>query len=474
MGRREPIGAGSYCYASIFFTDLRYTEANTRTLRIMVRNALIRLGTVSDRRDNDAPRLPLAATAPDWQAPAEPLGGALRIEIVRSPDTIAEAWRQLERHGEGPCFARLDWTTQWIAHATARGGEPAIVAGYRGERLVFVWPLVVRRHRGVRVAGWLAGAHSNANLGLYAAGAMALLGAAEVRAALDTVARGARVDAFVLDRQPVAWEGVANPLVIALPSVPGASDGYLCRLDHGFENLLAARNGSAKRKRMRYRERGFDAAGGWRFGVAEDPNEAAFLLDTFFEQKAQRFARLGIPDSFSACGVRATYHGLIAAAAGAFQLAHLTVGGRIRAVGGQMRHGSRLSVLFLSFADDDLARFSPGEAMIYRLVERAAETGVRAIDFGLGEARFKDSWCEDVVPMAVSTYAATAKGRVFVAGSLAWSDAKRRVKQSPRLFAAYKQIRLMTAGGRRSVAAEADAGVGADEAAPRPLRPPAP
>jgi CelD/BcsL family acetyltransferase involved in cellulose biosynthesis len=441
----------------------------------MVRNALDRLGAVPDLREDDAPRPSLAAAAAAVvHVPSAPPGGALRIELLRAPETIAEAWRHLERHGDGPCFARLDWTTRWIAHEAARGGEPAVVAGYRGDRLAFVWPLVVRRHRGVRVAGWLAGAHSNVNLGLYAEGAMARLGVADVRAALDRVARDARVDAFVLERQPFAWEGVANPLVLALSSVRGPSDGYVCRLEHGFDHLLAARKGASKRKRMRYRERGFDAAGGWRFGVAEDANEAAFLLDTFFEQKAQRFARLGIPDSFSACGVRATYHGLIGAAAGAFELVHLTVGDRIRAVAGQMRHGSRLSVLFLSFADDDLARYSPGEALVYRLIERAAATGARAVDFGLGEARFKASWCEDVVPMAVSTYAATTKGRIFVAGSLAWSDAKRRVKQSPRLFAAYKQIRRITAAGRPPVAGETDDDLPAEDAPARPVRPPAP
>jgi CelD/BcsL family acetyltransferase involved in cellulose biosynthesis len=97
---------------------------------------------------------------PDFPAADTAVGKlALQIRIARSPEEIqalASAWDRLERRAATPCFFQ---SHAWCAHVIAilekgpAGGglRPFVMTAWRGEGLVAVWPLQLRREYGARV-----------------------------------------------------------------------------------------------------------------------------------------------------------------------------------------------------------------------------------------------------------------------------------------------------------------------------------
>ena len=72
---------------------------------------------------------------------------------------LDSGWRKLEQSGLGGhgVFQTFDWVMSWARSYCGRDGvyEPCIVAGYRGEELVFVWPLMLEKRGPMRVLRWL-------------------------------------------------------------------------------------------------------------------------------------------------------------------------------------------------------------------------------------------------------------------------------------------------------------------------------
>ncbi|MEJ1161287.1 GNAT family N-acetyltransferase [Prosthecomicrobium sp. N25] len=369
--------------------------------------------------------------------------------VVRRDLAAAEAdWRELEARGVASVYQRYDWLSAWAdTVGRAEGVEPAVLVAHRGGRPIAVWPFGITADGPVRVGRWLGDSHCNYHLGLFAPGEMAAFDEGRCQQALEAVARAAGIDAFVLERQPARWDDVPNPLVAALPSTPSASNGHACGLPGAFDELLAARNGGHKRKKHRQKLKQFEAAGDLRLGAPQSLDEAAFVLDSFFEQKAERFAAAGIRDCFAAPHVRSFFHDLVRRAAGAdpelFELRSLSAGGRLRAIAGLSTHAGRRSILFLSYANDDLARWSPGEILVFALMEEACGRGLATVDFGVGEERYKDSWCDRTEVLYESTYPVTSAGWIYGLAVRTRDTVKRTIKQNAAAWDLYKKFRRL-------------------------------
>lgn len=372
----------------------------------------------------------------------------LTFAVRRSFAEAEATWRALERGGTLSTYQRFDWVEPWWRHVGRRNGvDPALVIGLRDGRPAFLMPFGVRSDGVLTVAGWLGDGHSNYNLGVFAPGEMAALDQAGVRACLKALSDACRVDSVVLPRQPGTWNGVDNPFVAHLPSSRSPSNGYASRLTADFDALLEAHNGSHKRKKMRQKMRQFAAAGNVELDRARDADEAIFVLDDFFEQKAARFAEMGIADCFAEPGVQDFYHELAKTSASGdgtlLRVDYLRVGGKIRAIGGRSIHDGHSSLLFMSFANDDLARLSPGETLVYHLMELACTEGLDFADFGVGEERYKESWCDVTVELWDSHLAVSTAGWLLNAALGARDRIKRSIKQNPTAWDLYKKVRRL-------------------------------
>ena len=84
----------------------------------------------------------------------------LRVEIVQDPRRFHDlgfAWQELWGRAEAGQFQRFDWISAWWRAAGQADGHRLHVAlAWQGSELVAVAPLIIRRHRGMRVLEWAA------------------------------------------------------------------------------------------------------------------------------------------------------------------------------------------------------------------------------------------------------------------------------------------------------------------------------
>jgi CelD/BcsL family acetyltransferase involved in cellulose biosynthesis len=374
----------------------------------------------------------------------------LAFDAVADPVAVAEAWREIEARGVVLPFQSLDWVGAWIAAgATAPGSRPLVIRGRRGETTEFLLPLVVERVGPIAVARRLAGSHASYVLGAWRDLA-AEIPPEEIRTGFLTLGRAEGIDAFVLDAVPTAWDGVANPLVAALPSGPSLDDGHAFRLAPSFDALLAGRNAGHKRKKVKAKEKLLVAAGGYRISVAATAEEVEATLAAFFAQKGASLAGRGIADPFAAPTVRDAFRRMALASLGSdeplLDLTRLEAGGAIRAVIGASIRGGRLFALFASFAEDELARASPGETLFFRHIEEACRRGLAVYDMGLGRERYKASWCDERVELVDLRLPVTLAGRVYLAAAAAVGRTKAAIRRNDRAWAVVTRWRARLAG----------------------------
>ena len=137
------------------------------------------------------------------------------------------------------------------------------------------------------------------------------------------------------------------------------------------------------------------------------------------------------------------------------ELHALAVGERIVAVYGGGAHAGRWSGMVTSFdADPEIAKSSPADLLLMKVIAAQCAAGRTFFDLGVGEARYKAVFCDTPIPLFDSLLPITASGWVFTTTYSALLRAKRFVKQDPRLFAWAKRLRAW-----RGRAASGDAGL---------------
>jgi CelD/BcsL family acetyltransferase involved in cellulose biosynthesis len=360
------------------------------------------------------------------------------------PDlAAAEApWRALEA-APGVVmtpYQRFDWVASYAA-ALPDGVRPCpVLLRDAGGRPLALLPLGLRREAGIRVARVIGGRHANFHMPVFAGPEAAAVPAETYRQALRRAGARAGIDVIHLPFQPLAWDGVPNPLAQG-PASP--SDAYGLRLAADPDEVLKRVLSGDARRKLRQKEKWLVAAHGpVEHRVAADDVEGEAILAAYLAQKAARFAQLGIQDPFADPEARA----FLSAAhrAGALELHALRVqeGGRILATFVGAVDAQRFSGMLTSFdSDPSLARFSPGDLLLQALIRDQALRGRAALDLGVGEARYKASVCDETIGLVDAVLPVSLRGRAFAAAAEAGGRLKRRIKRDPRLWALVGRVR---------------------------------
>ena len=361
---------------------------------------------------------------------APPSAFIASVQVHADPAAALADWTELVAAAPAAAYGRPDWLLPWIeAVGLPSGLAPLIVvARDAGGRATALLPLAVQRQGALAVAGFLGGRDSNFNMGLFRPGADWTRAGLHDLLRRAAAASGRRIDLFAFRNQPHDWQGAANPL-LALARQPSPSFAYKSELGADPDAFLRARLSRDTRKKLRQKMKRLGALGAVEVVEARTPGEVAEVLDAFVEQRIARNLASGLPtDELPALR---RFLDRTVGGGGPVSFHALRCGGRVVATLGGTRHRDRFSGMLISItAEAEVVRNSPGELLLSEVMKRCCAAGLSTFDLGIGEARYKETYCPDVEPLFDSLVPLTPRGHVCARVEGARLQLKRAVKQS--------------------------------------------
>ena len=386
----------------------------------------------------------LSALAPEIVEPAglanrraAAAHGIARVKVCTRPDDIADEWTVLERQAPASPYQTRAFLLPWLdTIGRARGMRPLYSVAYSATgQAIGMLPLAVMNRGPFRLAEFAGGKDANFTFALVRPELRP--DSAGLRHWLAETARQSpeRIDLFALVNQPESWNGAVNPLR-ALGGQSSPAHGHRTSLLQDPDAFMKARLSADGRKKLRAKERNLSKLGAIAHVKARDATAAGAILDAFARQKAMRMHGMGINNIFAdpavedflaRCGKDFGSVG-----AGGLELHALSLDGRIIAVYGGATHQGRFCGMFNSIElAPEIARHSPGDQLLSRLIAEKCREGVSCFDLGVGEARYKNMWCDAEEPLFDLYVAANPLGWAMGLVKSAKRRLKRRIKQSP-------------------------------------------
>lgn len=351
---------------------------------------------------------------------------------------LAETWRAFEATALATPYQSYDWIRPFAETIGAAHDMDLRYALLRdaGGTLCALLPLTITGRSGFRFAEFIGGKHANYHMGLYAPAFAAQLDAPLTERMLTEIGSAiGGLDAFAFVNQPVTWQGIPNPAA-RLAAGPSPSRAYKLALIPGDGDATLKRSMSSHaRKKLKNKHSRFKDFGPSTLIRAMTSGEVTRVIDAFLTQKAERFRTMGVPDPFAEPAMRAF---LARGAMGdgstrpAIELYSLDLDGRSVATYVGAVQGERFSGMATSFdMGSETVKTSPGELLLAELIRLKAGGGVAVFDLGVGEARYKTTFCDDHDDLVDSFLPLTLRGRLFARIARTKRELKRRIKRSP-------------------------------------------
>ena len=373
----------------------------------------------------------------------------LSAMIIKRVEKAENVWRAMETAPHVTLHQTYDWARAW---ATLPGLKTLVVLVSLDGRPAVLLPLEIVRKFGVRVARLIGSPHSNHNAPLYSDRFLAEADAGMMDELLETLsALNIPADVLALDKlRPMA--GQREEPLLAFRHVESQNASFQLPLKADFAETLSQINAKRRRKKFRTSERRLEPLGGYRHITANDDAGAQRLLGEFFRQKSLRLSEQGLPDVFAEPGVHDVFARLASSSANdgrpvltlhAIEIEEDGVK-TLLAVAGLTRKDAHITCQFGSVDDRTVPDASAGELLFYLMIEQACADGADCFDFGVGDQRYKRSWCPVETAHFDVFLPLDNRGAIAARAMAAVVRAKRLVKTSPRMRTVANRIRALT------------------------------
>jgi len=371
----------------------------------------------------------------------------LSLSLAASPAAIEAEWRELELRAPVSAYQRYDFLKAWLDQAAAGEGVVACLGVVRNEsgRIAAILPFGFTARWGLKIASYLGGDHVNLNMPLIDPAFGRTLDRDGAEALLHDYCLAAGVDVLLLANQPATWSGAEHAFA-QLGAQPSPDVLLRIEAESDYEAYATAQVSKDSRSKLRRKAKKLEEAG---VALLEARGEADVerLLQAFLAQKARRLQAMGADNPFAEPGIAAFLRQ--AALTGAVEFFGLVVEERVLAVTGWLRRGEEASLMILSFdAEDELARNSPGEVLLTRLMAAGLGRSLKRLDFGLGTERYKTTWSNSETAMFDTIFAVTMRGVLYAQFLRLRLGLTRAIKRNAPLYARLKKLRARLVGRR--------------------------
>lgn len=342
-----------------------------------------------------------------FQADLEGHRAKTLMRFYDSFETAEATWRSLESEATGAVNQRFDWCKTWFdLFGPVLNARPLIIVVFLNAKPVMLLPLytvatLMRR----RSAQFMGDRHANIRVPLTICKPGLL---SQLRQSVDDgtviekirqgLKRNGMTDYLNLGGMPDSFAGVDN--ILKSQATADCADGaYLGTLKPDFEALCRERRGGVYLKKLRKKLRALGTLGEIEFEKVETNQAVEHALDTFFEQKSARLDAIKIDNAFGDddnCNfIRALARRSVTDRSGLLEFYTLKVDGSIAALFAGGRFADSFSGALNSMTIEEPAvNKSPGDVVLHHLIEHLCNDGVTSFDLGLGDASYKQGWCE--------------------------------------------------------------------------------
>lgn len=366
-----------------------------------------------------------------------------RINILHDVMALRDDWLRLQREDTCECYQTFDWVR--IACETIdKNHQPVMILVSRDNVPQFILPLVLEKGF-PSILRWPGGSHTNIGTGLFARSYLENPEPGLMQKIIGRL-RSACGDTTVLylKNQPDKIREFENPL-LELGQVDAPNPLYAMDVTIGFDAILDQGSGKRKRKLYRRQVREAENLGGHELVMPDNPAEIRDILDLFFALKAERLRELGVSDVFEAEEVREfkTQLALHPETEGCRPLGFyvLKVGKIPRALYGVGIVGDRCNACVNAVVFDEFSELSPGEMILYEMLQELCDSNFTYFDIGVGQERYKNSWCKTPLPLRETIHALGATAYPFSALMRYRTRLKHQIKSSDVIWNSIKQLR---------------------------------
>lgn len=371
----------------------------------------------------------------------------LRLGWVEDVGELEADWHKLEPAGAASIYQSYGWVKAAL-ETLERGCRPVLVYGRKGKETQMILPLVLRPGP-VQKLEWIGGNHANLRGGLFAPEVLKTIDAPEIRSIFSLLGRalGGVVVAH-LQNQPAAINGQENPFLL-LPNQPSVNPFFEMDLSGGFDAVLQAGNAKRKRKKFRSQTRNAEAAGGFDLVQSDHPDETLGMVREFLDLATDRLHQKGVKAVFSQPEVVDFYEAMASVPGQApdrlLRMFALKIGGKTRAIFGGGVFNNRFHGFVNTISVDELSQISPGEMLLYMMVEQLASEEVQSLDLGAGDEPYKRSWCQHQITLFDTIHPVTAPAVPVALALKAYIHAKRYIRNDQTLWQMIRKFRQMKA-----------------------------
>ncbi len=318
------------------------------------------------------------------------------VEILNDISSLEAEWLALETQGTTAVYQSFSWVKTVLA-TIDKDQKQVIVTARTSGKLQMILPMIMEGGV-IKSLRWAGGSHANIGGGLFSEEFLASADRQTVKKIIDHLRKDVPGTVLLrLGNQMHDLGGFKNPLSL-FDHQKSVNAMFVMDLSNGFDAMLEAGNAKRKRRSFRKQVRIAEDEGGFELVEVNTEPDAIAAIAEFRAFKETRFRQMGIEDVFANDKAKAFLEQLAThkgtASFHPFKIYLLKIGGKTRAMYAGGLAGSYFQAAVNAISIDELTHISPGEMLLYLMVEKLASDGITKLDLGVGHERYKRSWCQ--------------------------------------------------------------------------------
>lgn len=210
---------------------------------------------------------------------------------------------------------------------------------------------------------------------------------------------------------PEKLGALINPLFL-LANTDNLADSHANNLTHDWDTI---QQNLVRPKSIRRKLRHLHELGNCTFSIAKTAQEQQQLLEFMLHEKQQRFIETHVP-GFDQYPEKIHYFKeatLAFQATGTLHISALKLDGETLACMWGLVSGPHYYGIMIASNLKKWAKYSPGHALHYLLLQHLKDEGYDCLDLGVGDEEWKLQNCDLTIPLKCMTFTATTRGKFY-------------------------------------------------------------